>query len=563
MTVSHQPVRQIHVQLPDPSNPQQQRLAAIVRRQIESRCDARVGDGAGALTIQFELDANLKPESFEIRGNDEQSVVIAGGDQLGMLYGAGRFLRESRYTARGFVAGQWRGISEPMKPLRGMYLATHFHNFYHDAPVEKIVEYVEDVALWGINTIQVWYDMHHYLGIDDPKAREMIAHLRGILQGAKDVGLRICIIGLGNEAYANSPEELHADFNTGRANYKCELCPNKPGAMELLLQWYTEVLDAFADLLPDLIGFGPYDQGGCACEKCKPWGANGYLKVCEAKARIAKDRIPNVKILMSTWLFDYGKDQGEWQGLADAFKGGVDWCDYLQADSHETYPKFPLEKGVPGNLPLLNFPEISMWMMHPWGGFGANPLPRRFESLWQSVKHLVVGGFPYSEGIYEDINKALCAQFYWNPDRTAESILREYISFEYSPDVVDEVLEAIEILEANHNHIWEMNWEFKRQRRFPVFYKRDPKEAYAKLSNVDASLTPQARSAWRWRILYLRSLIDQELQPYEGYWANEVCEKAMHELTAIYYAQNAEIKCSPPTRDAVRRGQTSEYSVVG
>lgn len=28
---------------------------------------------------------------------------------------------------------------------------------------------------------------------------------------------------------------------------------------------------------------------------------------------------------------------------------------------------------------------------------------------------MAVGGFPYSEGIYEDLNKAIIAGFYWNP----------------------------------------------------------------------------------------------------------------------------------------------------
>lgn len=51
-----------------------------------------------------------------------------------------------------------------------------------------------------------------------------------------------------------------------------------------------------------------------------------------------------------------------------------------------------------GGLPLLNFPEISMWGRGPWGGWGANPLPSRFEGLWQQTKGFVLGGMPYSEG---------------------------------------------------------------------------------------------------------------------------------------------------------------------
>lgn len=539
----------------------QQHMAAVIYRQIESRCAAKVVAQGGEFVIAFTLMSSMKPESYAITSPSDSKVVIQAADQLGFYYGVGRFLHDSAYPTEGFAPGAWTGLSEPDKPVRGMYLATHFHNYYHDAPIEEINEYLEDLALWGTNTVMVWYDMHHYRSIDDADAQAMIKRLRTILGGVKSLGLRIALVCLGNEAYNNDLKHLHANFNTGRATYKCELCPNKPEAMAMMLKWFSEAMDAFSDLDIDLLNFGPYDQGGCACEACRPWGCNGYLKICEAKARIARQKLPNVKICLSTWLFDYAKDEGEWAGLDKAFADGVDWCDYIQADSHETYPKYPLEHGVPGNLKLLNFPEISMWMMHPWGGFGANPLPARFETLWHTVKDKASGGFPYSEGIYEDINKVLTAQFYWSRERTAQSILKDYIAFEFSPEVVDNVLKAINIFEANHNHIWSMNWILKRQSRFEIFFKEDPDTAFALLEKADAKLTPQARKRWRWRIVYLRGLIDQQLAPTQGYWANETCEKAFHELTDIFHAHKAEVKCAPPTRESVKAMRASESLV--
>ncbi|MCC6424461.1 MAG: hypothetical protein IT447_13375 [Phycisphaerales bacterium] len=514
--------------------------------------------GNPQFVLTLKQDRALSPESFVIELPAANSAVIRGLDKLGILYGAGRFLRDCTFHEQGFSTGLWTGTSRPAKPVRGIYLATHFHNYYHDAPVEQIIEYLEELALWGFNVVQVWFDMHHYTDIDDPKARRMIDRLKRILVGARRIGMRVCLVNLGNEAFADSPVELRADFNTGRSIYRCELCPSKPKARELLLQWFNEVLDAFAEVQPDFIAFGPYDQGGCACGNCAPWGSNGYLKICEAKARLLKSRWPDAKVILSTWLFDLEHDQGEWRGLADVFARGVDWCDYIQADSHTNYPEFPLTQGVPGHLPLLNFPEISMWEMHPWGGFGANPLPSRFQRLWQTVKSEVSGGFPYSEGLFEDINKVLCARFYWDPDRSADSILREYIAYEYSPDVVEEVIEAIDILEANHNHSWYVDWRLCRQIRRPIRFRKDPRRAYELIKQADARLTANARGRWRWRILYLRALIDQELAPYEGYWGNEVCESAFEELTEIYHAQKAETTLAPPTRRARRHLRTSE-----
>jgi hypothetical protein len=519
------------------------------------------GAATNDLQLILQIDPKIGAEAFRITIS-QNHIHLVGGDFCGVLYGVGKFLRSCHFTSGTIIPHSQEIESHPEMPLRGMYFASHFHNYYHDAPIEEIKRYVEDLALWGVNTIQVWFDMHHYTGIDDPEARTMIERLRSILACAKSLGLRTCLVHLGNEAYAESPEELRADFNTNRASYDVELCPNKPGAMELMLQWYEEMLLAFAEISPDFITFGPYDQGGCACELCKPWGANGYLKIAKAKAQLTRNIFPDTKIILSTWLFDHRKNQGEWKGLDEAFSKDHSWCDYIQADSHETFPQYPLQHGVPGNLPLLNFPEISMWKMHPWGGFGANPLPRRFEDLFNTVKPHISGGFPYSEGIYEDINKVLSLQFYWNSRRGADDILREYIAYEFSPDVVDDVLSVIDTLEKNHNHLWIMNWEFGRQARLAIEYKADPHEAFQLMQNANAKLNEKARSSWRWRILYLRALIDAELHATQGFWGGDICEKAFDELTEIFHAENAEYKCAPPTTRSIQKARSSERGVT-
>ena len=160
------------------------------------------------------------------------------------------------------------------------------------------------------------------------------------------------------------------------------------------------------------------------------------------------------------------------------------------------YPRFPLEKGVPGGFPLLNFPEISMWNQGPWGGYGANPFPNRLQQRLDEIKGKLSGGFPYSEGIYEDLNKVICAQHYWQPNRSAEETIREYSACEFSPEVADDVASVVKIFEKNH---------LREQIGRSAF------TAYRLMERADAKLTPQARRCWRWRILYLRATIDHEM----------------------------------------------------
>ena len=98
--------------------------------------------------------------------------------------------------------------------------------------------------------------------------------------------------------------------------------------------------------------------------------------------------------MLSTWYFDLFTS-GEWEGLAQFLCDGVRWADYLMADFvGGGYPEFVIKNGIPGGLPLLGFPEISMWGATPWGGFGANPYPDLIAGLFEKAGGLQAGGFP-------------------------------------------------------------------------------------------------------------------------------------------------------------------------
>ncbi len=70
-------------------------------------------------------------------------------------------------------------------------------------------------------------------------------------------------------------------------------------------------------------------------------------------------------------------------------------------------------------------------------------------------------------------------------------------------------------------------------------------EAYKAVQRVDGLLSAQARMAWRWRQLYLRTLLDAELKGNGGK-PNDRCKEAFAELIRIYHAQNADPAVRPP-----------------
>jgi hypothetical protein len=543
----------VSIDLEPGANATVKHIAAVLKRHVQARAGLALQEGGPAeLCIDLRIRPGIGTEGFTLSDAAPGHIRVTGNDERGLLYGVGKLLRTSRYQPGDFTPGTWRGTSVPALPMRGIYFATHFHNFYHDAPIEQVEHYVEDLALWGTNILSVWFDMHHFNGIADPAAQAMIERLHAILRAANRVGIGAALTLLANEGYANSPAELRADWTAGHdgyhhapgGHYHVEICPSKPGAMALEMQWLQERLAAFGDLNLDALWIWPYDQGGCTCKDCKPWGTNGFLRLAEPIANAYHNAFPQGKLILSTWYFDHFID-GEWAGLDAAFKTRPGWVDYLLADDYgDHFPAYPLEHGAPGGLPMVNFPEISMYICDPWGGYGANPMPQHLQQLWDSSRRCLQGGFPYSEGCYEDINKAICAQFYWQPDRPAADILREYVGFEYSPDVAAPVVQAIGILEQNLHHARKHQ---DGHMQLHMDRADGAAQAYELLRQADTMLTPQARAAWRWRILYLRGLIDAELAR-NGFEVSPACEAAFAELTEIFHAQGALDWVAPPVR---------------
>ena len=451
---TQRPVLSVNIHLPKKAGATTKRVADILANRLKEYSEVNVVTSRKAgLHIYLEVRPGIGLEGFKISDGSRGGVSIIGNDERGLLYGAGQFLHTSTFGGQGFTPSPWRGVSVPKMPVRGMYLATHFRNYYEDAPIEDVKRYVEDLSLWGVNSYLVWFGLEAYNGIDDPKAQAMLARLRALLQTVKDLGLHTSLGCVANDGYKNSPVELRADSRVGHNGYTkqtsplCnlgpELCPSKPGVPELEMQYCQEKFDAFKSIGLDYWFIAPYDNGGCTCAKCAPWGINGFLRMAEMEARAYRRAFPNGKLILSLWFFDRWID-GEWAGITAKFnQHKPDWVDYVMVDDFGgTFPRYPLKHGTPGRLPMLNFPEISMYAHHPWGGFGANPLPKYLQSLWDVTKTKLSGGFPYSEGIYEDVNKVMVAQLYWNPDQPTEKTMREYVAFNFSPEVVDPVVPA-------------------------------------------------------------------------------------------------------------------------
>ena len=538
-----------------------QRARAILKDRVEARCGR---DALHARNIDLAIDGALAPEAFRIEDAGD-AIRIAGGSARGVLYGIGKFLRTSDYS-NGFAPSSWRGVSEPQGTVRGMYFATHFHNWYHVASEAEIVRYTEDLALWGMNAVMVLFPVINLRGWDDPEAAPAMEMVRRYAKAARDLGLQFGTFA-GNCGFSGTPEHLLAtplaDPTGRRGNTGFPICPSNPEGHALIMENARRLFQQLADVGLDFLCHWPYDEGGCGCSECRPWGSSGYFRLSHGLSRLAREYFPGLKTILSTWAFDT-PPEGEWEGISRELARGNDWLDYILADAHEDFPAYPLQNGVPGGLPLINFPEISMWGLFPWGGFGATPLPRRFQRLWDQVKSVVSGGFPYSEGIHEDINKAVVAQFYWDRDRTADETLQEYIAYEYAPEATDDVLRLVALLERTHTQsaldgaknalrirresgspqgIAEMEGVVRLgEASLDAMGARHEvdleaaEEAQRLAQKITAGLHDWAAQGWRWRMLYLRAVLEQYRLAPDGLQTPEA-KVALKELIEILHSR--------------------------
>jgi len=522
-------------------------------RAIRERTGLDVAEVEVQADILLQCSAELAPEAYRIADDPRQGAVrIEAADGRGLVYGVGRFLRGSGFGVGRFEPAVWRGTSTPVNPVRAIYFASHFYNWYHVAPIGEVERYVEELALYGCNCLAVWFDLHDYAGIDTPEAQAMIERLRAILTAANRVGIGASLLSLANEGFTSTPDELRATnaalngyHGSPAGFYNTEVCPSQPGGVELILANREAVLEAFAGIDLDYACIWPYDQGGCTCDQCTPWGANGLLRTAQPVAELIRRLRPDTKIVLSTWYFDRFID-GEWARFDQWVKDEEpDWFDYLLIDGYCAFPEYPLQHGVPGEFAAVGFPEISMQGNSPWGGYGANPRPRHWSEYWERTRAALIGGFPYSEGIYEDVNKFLMLQLNWSPDRSVDSILHEYAAGWFGKDAADSVVEICHLLEADESTAFRRGQEppFANQTGLP-----HAEECEEKVRALDDALPDDVKRFWRWRLIRLRARIDAQLKA-NGMCFNDTLAADFAELSRLYHADpQRTLSCVLPPR---------------
>ena len=152
-------------------------------------------------------------------------------------------------------------------------------------------------------------------------------------------------------------------------------------------------------------------------------------------------------------------------------------------------------------------------MIGGWGGFGANPFPKRLDTFFNGMRaNGIKGGMAYTEGIFDDINKVLILQHHWGK-YSSESILKEYAKWYFNADgkaqqkvagiLVDMESEWSDIYSGwNHNLITKPQLNIKKR-----------------VDNLEMLFPENIKDMWRWKLIHARANLAQiaiEISGLEG-----------------------------------------------
>ena len=396
--------------------------------------------GPYRIELRIEKDRNTQNSGGYTLRIEKNRTSICSANKPGLLAGIGHYLRMC-IKKQSLVKEPIELKLKPAIPWRMIYAPGHFRNSYEVASKEEIKELMQEMALWGINMWEEWFDTND---LTNPYGSEIAdSHIpklfwenkKDILLAAQEVGLAIDLWLTPNHVFIDQVKddiiaEKRRPENKSRFGPQTIIgnlvCPSKPKAREIILNNYKTL---FADLKKtgiklDLVSFGFYDNGGCFCDACHPWTKTSLLLDKEI-TDILHYYYPDCAVDLCGWLLTGEEIEiiKKWysQGKLDGVKS---LQIVLSGGSRDVKPMKQIKGLKRGLFVNLGYSENANDV---YGSCGAVVAPGR---LKQIIKDAAEGDcfrmMGYSEGIHNDINKVLMAQLSFNPQEDPLNILEDY-----------------------------------------------------------------------------------------------------------------------------------------
>ncbi len=325
---------------------------------------------------------------------------------------------------------------ESMKlDIREMYMPGHFGNSYDVMGEFEMAEKLKESVYWGFNAYSDWFDS---AGLTAPfneaphcgNSLIIWQRKKAFYRSAADSGLRIGLCVTPNHVFADQVTEKNK-AKKGEKLFGQLVCPSTKSGENIILgnyEWFFKDLKKDGIEL-DFLTLGPYDYGGCACDKCAPW-ITTFAGLSVKIHKLAKKYHGKVMLDFVGWWWDPKEHElfKEWMekkhpGLARGMSLHILYeknepinavlpqgCG-RRAFIHAGYPEKVKIEGI--------FDRYSM--------MGPVVAPKRIQNTIEGLVRSKSEGFMvYSEGMYEDANHALIGALSSGKAVTSGEALIEY-----------------------------------------------------------------------------------------------------------------------------------------
>ncbi len=370
-----------------------------------------------------------KPEAYAINvDHDAHTVAVLGHDERGVLFAAGRLLREMRLEPGSATIDAHLSIATaPETPLRGHQLGYRPKTNSYDAWTPEIWEqYIRDLIVFGTNAVELIPPRSDDAPTSPHFPLPQIEMMKIMSQICDDYGIDVWIWY----------PALDKDYTD-------------PAVVDFALNEWHEVFKQLPRI--DAIFVPGGDPG-----HTEPLV---MMKLLEKQTANLHKTHPNATLWMSP--------QGFYKDWMDLFLNYMQteqpkWMTGIVFGPQNRLRIEELRAALPAQYPIRHYPDITHTAMcqfpvPDWDLAFAltqtrepiNPRPTQFTHIYQLFKRDTFGFITYSEGCNDDMNKMLWSNLGWDSAASLEDFLTQYARYFIGPRFESDFAQGLLALEQN------------------------------------------------------------------------------------------------------------------
>jgi hypothetical protein len=416
-----------------------------------------------------------RPEGYRlfVEKQTQQPVVwVIGADARGALFGVGKLLRRLNWSqGKLAIPSDLDLATAPAFAIRGHQLGYRAMTNTYDAwNAAQFEQYIRELTFFGANSIEG-------IPFQDRRKTPVMKVPRAEMNHA--IGEICQRYGLDYWAWVPADFSLKDEVRRAQLLKQCE---------EFFRA--TPVFTGFT--------FPGGDPGDNPPELVLPF--------LEEVAKVLGQTHPNAKIWLSLQHFTPGEVDDTFRYINRHLPP---WLGGLVAG-----PGSPPMQGVRNRLAerygFRDYPDIThqcrcQYQVPDWdqayslteGRESVNPRPAGYAAIFSQTSGYTNGFITYSEGVNDDVNKAVWSALGWDPGLEPREILVDYARAYFSPDVAERAADAILALENN--------W------RGPLIDNGAVEGTLHEWQQMQEA-APGLETNWRWQMCQLRANYDAYLR---------------------------------------------------